>query len=147
MKSVWIINKQSSFDLSVCEDVEPMNVLVSELSNIYCLSILPIIHWRTTSFLFFPISVDNMSFVTVRLFSNSDFLFKDTVILTFWVLVVVNTCHSMRMTIWNQSVHSLFLEPIHRLKRLRFISHCQRVCWFEFDRITLKPKFVIWTTS
>lgn len=88
-----------------------------------------------------------MGFATVGFLSHPHFLLENAVVLALGVLVVVETCHSVRMTIRNQPIHAFFLKSVDGFKRLGFVAESQGICLFVFDCVSLKLELFLWAAS
>ena len=118
------IIKSSSFHLSVCHNIITVSILISKLTNCHRCSRFPLVHWRTTSLLLLPFSIQQKCLMGIRLLSYPQFLLKNWIVFALWILWMVNSCHSMRMAATDKSVHSLFLKTINWLNHMRFILAC-----------------------
>lgn len=133
--------------MSIGYYIVTVDILISWFTNCYGLTIFPLVYRRNTSFLSFPLPIDQETFMTVWLFSYFYLLLINTVVIALRILRMVYTCKSMRMSTWNQSVHSLFFETIYSLKMVYFVCHCNWVSSLIFHCISLKFKFILRTAS
>ena len=141
------INYYSSLSvIPVSYNIVAMDVLVPRFTYCYRLTIFPLVHRRHASFLALPLSVNQKTVMTVRLLSNLYILLIHTVVVTLWILRVIDTCHTVRMSTRYQSVHSLFFEPIYSLKRGFLVKHSNGVSCLILHSISLEFEFFLGTT-
>lgn len=93
-----------------------MDVLITELADVYSLSGLPFVHWGLASSLLLPVPVEQMAPMTVRLLSHTYLLFVYAIVMALRVFVMVDAGHPVRVAARYQAVHSFFLEAIYKLQ-------------------------------
>lgn len=76
--------------------------------------------------------------MVVWLLPYSNLLFVQAVVLALRILRVIDSCHSVRVAALNQSIHSLFSEPIYCLEWMLFTRHGYRISGLKFDGVTLE---------
>ena len=124
-----------------------MGIFISEFADGHGGSGLPLVHWRSASFLLLPLTIDQKSSMGVGFLPDPQFLLEDCVVLALGIFGVVHSCHAVGMPAADQSVHSFLLEPAHGIHHLWLISASERISLLIFDCISLKFKFIIRAAS
>ena len=142
-----IIKTRSLLHFTICQDVESVYVLITELTDIYSFTSLPFVNRRHTPLLLCPVTINQKSPVTVRLLSHSHLLFVHTVVIALRIFRMINTSHPVRMPSLYQSAHPFFLMTIHHLKRNLLAWHSNRICRLILNRVAFKTKFILRAAS